>query len=369
MSNKLMARNRVSEEQLLAVVPPEPTATWHPLSHGAVITALEKACDGLGMKIGNRQYGATKNMMRMFGVWDLINGDTEGNAAMGLRHGLDKSLSIGICAGRHVDVCDNLLFASDVTIFRKHTGALSEQELAYIAVEAVKIIADKFNEFKEWHDSLKAIKLTDEQASLLITSAMRKRIVGNDYGLFPSQYFQNFDELYFDKNSKYSRTMHGFHGAITEIYTQKRTLVYLQEFNTRLNNYIQYEAPILLKPNKAGIFDFPAVISEAKIIQNKEVADIKDEIRQESSYVRESAQKKIAEGKKAEKATKTKTPEKPGEQPKPKVNGKPQAKAPATVKTDQVAKKRVSNTRKCIECRVTLAPKAKICGACGAKQS
>ena len=55
----------------------------------------------------------------------LAYADTEdGTAALGLRTSNNKTMSIQLCAGLSVFVCDNLVFRGDlIALNRKHTPA------------------------------------------------------------------------------------------------------------------------------------------------------------------------------------------------------------------------------------------------------
>ena len=63
----------------------------------------------------------------MVGVLQLAYGETQdGRAALGLRTANNKTMSIQLCAGLSVFVCDNLAFRGDmIALRRKHTSGLN----------------------------------------------------------------------------------------------------------------------------------------------------------------------------------------------------------------------------------------------------
>jgi hypothetical protein len=91
----------------------------------------------------------------------------------------------------------------------------------------------------------------------------------------PPARFGEFKELYFDEDSKYTRTMHGFHGALTEMMKDAHP-VRLPQLSQSLVRFIDYEAPIVLNQLCTDVqrFDFGAIRSQA---HEKFLADKKSE--------------------------------------------------------------------------------------------
>lgn len=155
--NGLMAKNKVNIEQVKAVRCPEGTKSWKPISHFDLIERAKEAADKVGLKIGNEEYGLSKeNNTQMFGVIEILNHDHFNNEIrlmMGLRNSIDKSLSAGICWGSKVFVCDNLCFSAydselgSSLITRKHTRFI-ENDLPLRLDEGMK----KFEFAKEYHE-------------------------------------------------------------------------------------------------------------------------------------------------------------------------------------------------------------------------
>lgn len=229
--------NRVPEAQVMAVKSPDFTDTWKPYSHKDVIQALSTACSEHGYKVGRREYSLNESQTRVFGVWEIedqANGEL--NFAVGLRNSLDKHFAVGICAGERVFVCDNLVFKSDFIIFRKHTTNLDLDYLHTMSYEALKLVKIQFEELYEWHKSLKKREISRDEAITLAYGTVKENIL-------PPSKLNTWYDCY--NSGKYRETLHGFHGAVTEIIT-KRSLLTAQYANTHLNNYIKYNTPEIL---------------------------------------------------------------------------------------------------------------------------
>lgn len=272
MSNRFTEVNPRWVGETLARQEPAPawTDTWHPLSHGQVIDAVQLATQQLGWQIGRKAYSVREGS-EMFATWEIQNqGNGEGNFELGFRNSIAKTLAVGVCIGRHITVCSNLIFRGDFVIFRKHTGALYFDEICVMAVEALQTLEGQFDLLKQWQEGLKNISLADSQVASLLLAGM-----GRPYPILPPARFGEFKELYFDEGSKYSRTMHGFHGALTEMMKEAHPVRLLQ-LSQNLVRFIDYEAPIILNQLCTDVqqFDFGAIRSEA---HEKFLADKKSE--------------------------------------------------------------------------------------------
>ena len=82
----------VGREELLAVKAPEPTRTWFPLSHSAVLqTVKDKLREG-GFVVEKEQLALGRHDARFFGTLDLASAIAPGvSLAVGIRNSLDKS--------------------------------------------------------------------------------------------------------------------------------------------------------------------------------------------------------------------------------------------------------------------------------------
>jgi len=206
------------DESIVKAVPtPDFTKTWHPHSHADVITALEKAFEQKGLPMpaqDQRQYSLSKNGGKMFGVWEIIQEDNvskDMSWSLGLRNSIDKAFAVGICAGNHVFVCDNLVFDGQFIEFRKHTSGLDFDTLIVVALKAIDGVIVRMKYLTEWHLKLKEIRISDTHFKTLAYDAMK-----ND--VFPPSKFNTFLDCYdmeCEVNSDHAGTLYAFHGAVT----------------------------------------------------------------------------------------------------------------------------------------------------------
>lgn len=202
---------RVTEAEVMAIEAPERTKTWMPISHGLVVKALTTAVESHGIGVMSKSYSLSNNAARMFGTWNLDAGNEERGFALGVRNATDKSLAIGIAAGTNVFVCSNLMFSGDLTLFRKHTGGLTFEELVKLAGDAVLATLSKMKRLTEWHDSLKEIHLTKDQCKILTFDMMQR-------GVFAPSKFHEYGECVREEfEIKRERSLYLMHGGITRL--------------------------------------------------------------------------------------------------------------------------------------------------------
>jgi hypothetical protein len=98
----------VTREQLALVETPDPTRSFKPVPHIELIDTLDKVLRQNQIAIRKEQFALRRDGSTLFGVLQLAYADTEdGVAALGLRTANNKTMSIQICAGLSVLVCDN----------------------------------------------------------------------------------------------------------------------------------------------------------------------------------------------------------------------------------------------------------------------
>jgi hypothetical protein len=277
---------RVPEAIVRAAPEPAFTKTWRPYSHGAVLDCLAAATKEMKFDVVRKDYSITKNQARMFGVWEIGNkADDELSFAIGFRNSIDKHFAVGLCAGERVFVCDNLIFDSEFILFRKHSGQLSRDELQLTAIEAMKTVTNRFELLKNWHGKLKEVGIDHKEAALLTVAAMRKELI-------PPSNYPKFHDLFFDKSTKYTPTLHGWHGAVTELY-KDQSLLTVQYKNAELNKFIRHEAPIFLSEKKK--YEFVQVEEAAQKLHQKAITETKNQARASAGEIRIIVQKQLKE--------------------------------------------------------------------------
>lgn len=128
---------RAELDEVATVVTPEPTKSWHPMSHIKYVDMIKNEIKELGYEIEHEEYGLQNGRLykeegtvevpnaRLFGVMSLKSdsskGDRKHSLAVGLRNAHDMTMSMGAFAGSHMFVCDNMAYSGEIAIFKKHT--------------------------------------------------------------------------------------------------------------------------------------------------------------------------------------------------------------------------------------------------------
>ena len=207
---------RTDEAVVMAVQEPEFTKSWHPISHAKVIEEVRGAVKNIGLEVRSKDYSLSVNGDNMFGVWTLDK-DENGKAwSIGIRNSLAKMFAVGICAGLHIFVCDNLAFAGDFVEFRKHTSRLDQEVLRAIAEKAMGKITKRLQAFTDWHNSLSNFALEPTTFKALTFHAMENKV-------FPPSKFESFIEAWKIENQiaqdlkMVPESLYTFHSAGTRV--------------------------------------------------------------------------------------------------------------------------------------------------------
>jgi len=180
----------VTRAQLMAIPAPEPTGTWRPVPHIELVETLDRVLQTCQIMIREEKFALRRDGSVLFGVLELAYGETdEGTAALGLRTSNNKSISIQLCAGLQVFVCDNLVFRGDlIALKRKHTSGLNlREELA----TAVLRFQEHFGRLMGEIETLKARELRDIEAKALMYDVFAQ-------GLMPLRLLPNVSRNYFE---------------------------------------------------------------------------------------------------------------------------------------------------------------------------
>jgi len=222
----------VDESQVLAIDPPEGTATWQPIAHRELIFALEvELTIAQQFEIIRKDYSLSQDGHQMFGVWTLQSINNDMAFALGLRNSTNKRLSVGVVAGTRVFVCDNLAFSGEFIVFRRHTSRIRD-DLHSMVAAAVEQVSGKLLDFADWHKQLINYCLPKQRAEMLTFRAMEQRIL-------PPSKFNQFYKLFFDAKAPYrAPTLLHWHEAITEIL-REYSLFRQADANAKLNALCQ----------------------------------------------------------------------------------------------------------------------------------
>jgi len=168
----------VTLDELSLIEAPPATETWFPVKHALVLDTVAETLTASGFTIDEMRLSVARDNQRFFGTLRLQNRIAEGvSLAVGLRNSTDKSFPIGFCVGERVFVCDNLAFASEIVIARKHTrfGQTRFNEAvsqAVVGLHQYRITAaERIARLQQW-------ELSAEVADSLILRAYESGVVG-----------------------------------------------------------------------------------------------------------------------------------------------------------------------------------------------
>lgn len=164
--------------------PPEPTKTYTPMSHVELASMVKEAATRLlpEMELISEDYGVSPKSgensgNRMFGVLTYeVPGCSDMGLSLGMRNSYDQSLSVGVCSGSKVFVCDNLAFVGNVKVARKHTGELHAQMEKLISY-SISQSPKHFQQVLEDRKELQNISLNDDQAWSILGVAYGRELI------------------------------------------------------------------------------------------------------------------------------------------------------------------------------------------------
>ena len=120
----LIAKNKVSAEQLLTVATPEKTESFQPIGHAYLVDQMREAISRAGYTVKEEEHALARMGQRYFGGFVITGKNldaTDRQLVLGLRNAHDKSFAASVCIGNRMIVCENLCFSSDVKLARRHT--------------------------------------------------------------------------------------------------------------------------------------------------------------------------------------------------------------------------------------------------------
>ncbi len=168
----------VERPELDAVYPPEATETWFPLKHSVVLDRVANTILESGYDIAKQSYGLSADNHRFFATLDLRAPIMDGISLMvGIRNSTDKSTPIGFAAGERVFVCDNMSFASEVVIAKRHTR-FGERRFNEALSQAVLGLRQYQSLAQTRIETLRLSDLSEDAANSYLLQAAEKGVVG-----------------------------------------------------------------------------------------------------------------------------------------------------------------------------------------------
>lgn len=134
----------VDTNALAAVPTPDPTATWCPIPHAALVDRVRDTLTGRNLTVVAEAHGLARDGARYFGMMQVTtpdHGSDDHGLVVGIRNSHDQSFPAGLALGGGVFVCDNLSFSGEVKLARKHTRFI-ERDLTGLVDRAVGLLGD-----------------------------------------------------------------------------------------------------------------------------------------------------------------------------------------------------------------------------------
>lgn len=162
--------------QLQHVPIPAATETHVPIAHVAVVDMVKYALGFFGHDIVEEHYGITPDGLRFFGLLSLKSTYGDYTDTIGLRNSNDRRFPIGISFGSRVFVCDNLAFAGDHVIKRKHT-ANAKRDLPGLVAHVIEPLRDQRLLQARHFDAYRETPLTAAQVDHVIMTLYRRGVI------------------------------------------------------------------------------------------------------------------------------------------------------------------------------------------------
>ena len=165
----------VPRKALAAVPTPAATETWHPIPHEEFVSRVEWELPRYGLDIVQEAHALTHDSgSRYFGLVQVAHEGLEHSdysLVIGLRNSHDKSLPAGLVAGAQVLVCDNLSFAGEICLARRHTPNIM-RDLPSLVGDALGRLLVMFRTQEQRVERYRATRLSDADAHDLTIRAL-----------------------------------------------------------------------------------------------------------------------------------------------------------------------------------------------------
>ena len=161
--------HKLTRSELVQILPPEPTATFKPISHAELVDRIVEGLAFRHIGVVRDEYAVSEDGMKLFGVLDLESVFDGARYAIGLRNANDKSMRIALTVGYRVFVCDNMAFQGDFTpVLAKHTKKFSLIDAVSVGVDRMQ---RNFEPMRQVVKNWKATLIPNEAAKLMIYRA------------------------------------------------------------------------------------------------------------------------------------------------------------------------------------------------------
>jgi hypothetical protein len=205
----------------LAQVPtPDATDSWQPVGHAFLANALSAELKRADYEVVGEAHALAKEGARYFGFFQIKRTMITGldySAMVGLRNSHDRSLPVGLVAGSHVTVCDNLAFSGAINVFRKHTSKVLD-EIEFRMFKATQKLKFMFDDQDRRYGTYLDTALEIRDADSLAVEILRADIVSpREFGTLVNQW-HNPEHL---EHTQGGLTVWRFFNAVTEALKSK----------------------------------------------------------------------------------------------------------------------------------------------------
>ena len=202
----LSKAHEISRNDLSSIPTPDPTDSWRPVAHSAVVEVLTDRAKMRGLNIRSERFAVMSGALyptpgqkielhgaRLFGSIDFepIPGmpfPPGCTPSAGVRNSHDKSFSLSILSGARVFICANGVLSAEHIVARKHTSGLDMVESIDKALDA---FMDSIRNFQEMYRKLNDYRLTTTRAHSLIIQMARGGAFSSSNILPIAQEFEN----------------------------------------------------------------------------------------------------------------------------------------------------------------------------------
>ena len=173
----------VQRDELKNLPTPPATATWQPVSHEQFDGLVRESLTQAGIQVAQSYYGLSRfteegHRHRLFAILETQDRilDNQVGLTIGLRNSTDQSMSAGLVYGNHVFVCDNLAFAGEYVIRRRHTARILE-DLPALIDRGVGKYFEQVERQRILIERLQDRRLNDREAYHAMVSASARGII------------------------------------------------------------------------------------------------------------------------------------------------------------------------------------------------
>ena len=173
----------VQQKELGGLPTPPATETWQPVAHEVYDRLVRESLHGAGIEVHRSSYGLSRPTEegyrhRLFAVLETQDKILDGQAGLtiGLRNSTDQTLSAGLVFGSRVMVCDNMAFAGEYVIRRKHTPRILD-DLPALIDRGVGKYFDHAERQRALFERLHARPLSDQETSHVLVEAAAHGVI------------------------------------------------------------------------------------------------------------------------------------------------------------------------------------------------